>query len=168
MHSLNLSFVTRAFLLSVPLLAACGGPERPAHSNNDGVPANSLSEARLSGEAKPAPTASSQTTASDPTQPYVQRVGEAPLEPTEKPDDKKKPSKTGEKISKQECEAAFDKFITLEIETNPKLRGIGPEAIAQAKEMARGKDTADCNATKSQYKCAMAATSTAAWQRCMK
>jgi hypothetical protein len=156
-------------LFAFALLAACGGPsEKPAHSSNDGVPANSLSEARLAGEPKPAATASSQTTASDPTQPYIQKVGEEPLVPAEKPDDKKKPSKTGDKVTKQECEAAFDRYITLEIETNPKLRGVGPEVIAQAKEMARGKDSADCNATKSQYRCAMAATSTAGWQRCMK
>lgn len=154
------------------MLAACeSSTSKPAQTaTNDGVPANSLAEERLAPEPKPVPTATSQTTSEDPTQPYVQRVGETPPEPAEKPEKASGGSKKGSKemITKQECESAFDKYLELEIAQNPKLRGVPPEVIAQAKEMARQKDTADCKATKAQYHCAMAATSTAAWQRCMK
>jgi hypothetical protein len=179
----------RASLLlgSLLVLAACEGPPpKPANTasaSNDGVPANSLSETRLSsGTEQPKPSNSagtptpSLTQGADPTHPYVQKVGDSPSDPSEKPSDKPgkpgKGGKKGDKMTKQECEAVLDKFMDLEFAENPKLRGLPPDVIPQvkqqAREMAREKDSADCNATRVQYNCAMSAASTTGWKQCMK
>ena len=63
----------------------------------------------------------------------------------------------------------FVRALELEIAANPQLKGLPPDVIEQAKQMAREKHgEAPCTATRAQYTCAMAASSTAAWQRCMK
>ncbi|MFO0663531.1 MAG: hypothetical protein U0174_06245 [Polyangiaceae bacterium] len=87
----------------------------------------------------------------------------------------KGPTKGGPKVSNAECEAAFDKYLQLMAASDPRLEGLPPEIIAQAKQMAaaqsQGKGGSPCTKnppSRSQYDCAMAATSAQAWQRCMK
>ncbi len=161
--------------------AACSEPQPPkTPQKEDGVPANSLSDARLHGddEKKDEETSESKP---DPTQPYTTKVGEAPApEPGSssgkgtasgaKPNGGKETSGGGKGVvSRSECDRVMDRYLELEIANNPQLKGVPPEVIEQAKQMAREKHgDAPCTATRAQYNCAMAASSTAAWQRCMK
>ena len=63
----------------------------------------------------------------------------------------------------------MDRYLELEIATNPQLNDLPPEAIAQAKQVGREKHgEAPCTASRAQYTCAMGAGSLAAWQRCVK
>ncbi len=80
-----------------------------------------------------------------------------------------KPSKTGPKISKAECDKAFEKAIELEIGSNPQFAGLDKaELVSMTKSMAKQQHgDAPCDATRSQFTCAMAATSTAQWKKCM-
>lgn len=87
----------------------------------------------------------------------------------------KPPPKGGPKVSSAECEQAFDKYLQLMAASDPRLEGLPPEIIAQAKQMAMaqsqskgGSPCAKNPPTRPQYDCAMAATSSAAWQQCMK
>ena len=166
-------------------------PSPRTPQKEDGVPANSLSDARLHGEEeKPKDGASAAETKADPTQPYTTKVGEAPpAEPgstasgskagsgatsNKKPagESAKEPPSGGSKgavVSRSECDRVMDRYIELEVAANPQLKGLPPDVIEQAKQMARDKHgEAPCTATRAQYTCAMAASSTAAWQRCMK
>jgi hypothetical protein len=115
----------------------------------------------------------------DPTQPYITKIGEAPsAEPSTTTTGKKSatggsaPKDTGggkNVVSRSDCDRVMDKYLELEIATNRQLEGVPPEVIEQAKRMAREKHgDAPCTATHAQYTCAMAATSTDAWQRCMR
>jgi hypothetical protein len=169
----------------VALLVACGGPEvRHPYQADDKTPANSTSETRLRGEDPNRPKAkvlSVTPQQDDPTQAQVNNVNDVPKDdpaPSGKDSGagdgkggkgEKKPSKTGPKISKAECDKAFEKALDLEISSRPELQGVDKAAlIAQAKQMGQQKNgEAPCDATRSQYNCAMAATSTAAWKRCM-
>lgn len=143
------------------------------------VPANSLDDARLHGDPK-----DKGTTKEDPTQPLTTKMGEAssPSSSDSPPSGKggtakggaapapstTTPSKGGA-VSKSECDRVMDRYLDLEISKNPELKGVPPEVIDQAKQMAREKHgEAPCSATRAQYTCAMAATSTAGWQKCMK
>jgi hypothetical protein len=162
-------------------LAACGdSPPPKTPQKEESVPANSLSDARLHGEdtnsKNDAPSESSTT--EDPTQPYTTKVGEAPTKAGEAPQPETAPAgkKAGARegggkgaVSPSECDRVMDRYLELEIAANPQLKGVPPEVIEQAKQMAREKHgDAPCTATRAQYTCAMAAASTAAWQRCMK
>src|SRR5688500_6904335 len=77
-------FMAGLFVAATASAIACADPQAPARApqKEDGVPANSLSDARLHGEEeKPKtdkPSSSSSGDAADPTQPYTTRVGEAP------------------------------------------------------------------------------------------
>lgn len=158
--------------------AACNDPQPPPKTpqKDDGVPANSLSDARLHGEDETDGTGPK----ADPTKPYTTKVGEAPPpEPAggggaagaAKPGSERRPSGGESKgaVSRSDCDRVMDRYLELEIASNPQLKGLPPEVIQQAKEMAREKHgDAPCTATPAQYSCAMAATSTGAWQRCMK
>ncbi len=115
----------------------------------------------------------------DPTMPYTTKVGEAPAGSTGT-----SAGKTGSTagsgrggggaggkgaVSRAECDQVMDRYLELEISTNPQLKGVPPEVVEQAKQMARDKHgESPCTATRAQYACAMAATTTAAWQKCMK
>jgi hypothetical protein len=172
-HPVLVSF---ALGIAVAGIAACNDSQPPAKTpqKEEGVPANSLSDARLHGEgSKPKNEPESENDANDPTQPYTTKVGEAP--PPEAGGSGKKPGTKdnggGGKgaVSKSECDRVMDRYIELEISANPQLKDVPPEVIEQAKQMTREKHgDAPCSATRAQYTCAMAATSTAAWQRCMK
>ena len=161
--------------LVISASAACSDPQPPPKTpqKEEGVPANSLSDARLHGEDEK--SGASNDAKADPTQPYTTKVGEAPppeaTSPGAKPSTGKEPTGGGGKgaVSRSECDRVMDKYLELEIASNPQLKGVPPEVIEQAKQMAREKHgDAPCTATRAQYSCAMAASSTAAWQRCMK
>lgn len=191
-----MSRVRTGLIASLVLLAACGGPPPKSSQESGGVPANSVSENRLKdGDKKPdegAPNASQPQR--DPTQPYTTRVGDAPppeSAPAGKSGGKGRgasgassasnaPEEGGGsgggaggggpgRVSQAECQQMFDRLLDLEMASNPQLKGMPPEVIEQAKEMARQKGGAPpCTATRKEYSCAMAASSTAAWKRCVK
>lgn len=178
-------------LLALGLFAAACGPSEVKHpyQADDKTPANSVSETRLAGEdpTRPKAQVTSATKPEDPTQAQVNNVNdmpkgedpaasgkEAPAKPgkgdkPEKPEKGAKPSKTGPKITKAECDKAFEKAMELEIANRPELQGVDKkQLLAMAKQMGAEKHgDAPCDATRSQYTCAMAATSTAQWKRCM-
>jgi hypothetical protein len=153
------------------ILASCSNEAKAPHKTDE-VPANSLNDAKLH---EPPKTEEEK----DPTQPLTTKVGETPLDPSTLPaaggsgssgasgSTSAKPNPNA--ASKAECDKAMDKYLNLEIASNPQLKGVPPEVIEQAKQMAREQHgEAPCTATKAQYKCAMNATTTAAWQKCMK
>ncbi len=170
---------------ALPLLLALGAcndhEAKTPQKGGDGVPANSLSDARLHGANEDGGYRSS----ADPTQPYIMKVGDAPPPSPPDGDDPSdlgspspgapaakagKPAPAGKgAVSKAECDKVMDRYLSLEISSNPQLKDVGPEIIEQAKQMMRQQHGATpCTATRPQYTCAMAATTTAAWQRCMK
>lgn len=80
----------------------------------------------------------------------------------------------GAKVTKAECRQTFDKFMDLNM-SDPRLEGVPPEMLAQLKAQAlqeaqtkQGDPCSTQEITRTQYNCAMSATSSAAWQRCMK
>lgn len=181
------------------LVACGGPEVRHPYKADDNTPANSTSETRLAGDdpAQPkttsAASSSAETAPADPTQPQINKVSEMPKadgddgagagggggagksgggkgpDKAAAADKGQKPSKTGPKISKAECDKAFEKAIELEIGNNPQFAGLDKaELINMTKSMAKQQHgDAPCDATRSQYTCAMAATSTAQWKRCM-
>ena len=171
------------------IAAACGPSEvKHPYQADDKTPANSVSETRLNGDdpARPKAQVTSVTSPEDPTGAQVNSVNDMPkggddsasgkeaaAKPgnakPEKPEKPAKPSKTGPKISKAECDKAFEKAMELEIASKPELQGIDKkQLLAMAKQMGSEKHgEAPCDATRSQYTCAMAATSTSQWKRCM-
>ena len=165
-------------LAFVPLVVACGGPEpKTARQQEDGVPANSLSESRLKGEEKPIPArpVSETPEGDDPTSPLTTPIEAAPaagVPADPKPGAPAKPGKSGPKVSSAECARLFDRYIELEFDSNPQLQGLPPDMrkqiAAQAKAQAKAqKGEAPCDATRSQYACGMAATSTSEWKKCL-
>jgi hypothetical protein len=93
--------------------------------------------------------------------------------PAKEPTGKAASAATG-KVSKAECKQTVDKFIDLNM-ADPRLAGIPPEMIAQFKEQAlaeantkQGDVCSTQDVSRTQYNCAMAATSVGAWQKCMK
>lgn len=167
------SFLPSLSAAAIVATLGCSDPPPPkTPKDEDGVPANSLSEARLHGDdplEKDAREEPSSDSKPDPTQPYMTKVGEAPAPEPSKPSKGGSPGGGKEAMTRDECERVMDRYLELEIASNPKLAGVSPEIIEHAKQMARQKHgEMPCNGTRAQYKCAMAATSTAAWQRCMK
>jgi len=158
-------------LACLPILASCSNSDPKTPRKSDEVPANSLNDAKLHEDAGPGEVSK------DRTQPLTTKVGETPLDPSSLPsggggggaaaNPGGKPNPNA--ASKAECDKAMDKYLSLEIASNPQLKGVPPEIIEQAKQMAREQHgEAPCTATKAQYKCAMGAASVAAWQKCMK
>lgn len=188
--------MTRTNLTSLALvlgLAACSSappPKMVANKADDGVPANSASEERLSEGGKPKPSID-RAPAEDPTQPYTTPLnggegagagagtGGAGAATTGKSGGKngkpkEAPSKVG-KVSKAECKQLFDKYIDLTFATDSRFEGVPPEMIAglkaQALSQAQSQKSDPCateEVTRPQYNCAIASTTTAGWQRCMK
>jgi hypothetical protein len=171
------------FVALAGVLLACGGPEpKSAHDTNEGVPANSIQMSRLHDDEKPAKSAPPPE--DDPTQPYTVPIGANPTPPSS--DGAGAPAagagskkngaasgKGGAVVSRAECNQVLDRYLELEFASNPQLKNVPPEmrqqVIEQAKAQARQeKGEAPCDATRSQYTCAMSAPSAAAWQRCMK
>lgn len=172
----------------VPLLLvllACGEPEPKSPQKHSGdVPANSLSDAQLHG------TDGKSDAPRDPSQPLITKVGETPIDPDALAPAPQPASGTGGKnaskpakpeppaagggggkgaVSKADCDRAFDKYLNLELASNPQLKDLPPEVLAQVKEQGKQQHgEAPCTATRAQYNCAMSASTTAAWQKCMK
>ena len=112
------------------------------------VPANSLDEAKLLGAESPS-VLDDAAPAAEPAKPVTTKVAEAPV--------------------KADCARAMDHYLELEMATNPQLKGLPPEVVEQAKQQAREQHgDAPCTATPAQNRCAIAAKTTAAWQKCMK
>ena len=174
-----------SLLVSFPILASCSNPEPKTAKKSDEVPANSLDDAKLHDAKK------DEDHSKDPTQPLTTKVGDSPGDAPSSGGSSgsggsggassssssagSSDSKSGggkanpNAASKAECDKAMDKYLSLEISSNPQLKGVPPEVIEQAKQMAREQHgEAPCTATKAQYKCAMAATTVPAWQKCMK
>lgn len=154
---------------------------------DDGVPANSASEARVEGD-KPADKAAKNTPANaDPTQPYLQPVagGSDPSSPGAGPGGKTSVSAKGgkgknqgsgnEAITPQECNQLFDKYVELTVLTDPRFDGIPPEMISQLKgqgmaqaDKEKGNPCTKQAVTRTKYECAMAATHPKSWEGCMR
>jgi len=187
------TFLCLAVALACVATAACNtGPDpKMVAAKNDGVPANSASEERLkTGEKKE----EANKPAHDPSQPYTTPVGGAggsndvtpggpkevgaqtagkkdPKDPKEKPGAAGKGSK--DKVPKAECAKALDRGLDLMMAGDSRFEGIPPEMIAQFKSQGLsqvgGPNPCDGQGmTKSQYDCAMGASSSSAWQRCIK
>jgi hypothetical protein len=161
------------------VLAACGGPEPKAPPKaEEGVPANSISEARLKGNGITNRSASDPP-ANDPSQPYTQPMsgGAGGASPGGSAPDPKAPgkpsSKTG-KVGKEECQQLFDRYIDLVVGTDSRFADIPPEMIAelkaQATTQARQQQGDPCKqeVSRTKYNCAIVASSANEWQKCMK
>lgn len=161
---------------------ACGGPAPRSQQSihDDGVPANSLSDKRLGREdeksaddtKKKEETRPDKADKPDPTQPLLTPIaGASGDEPRSNGGARGAGARPG-KVSKAECAQLFDKYVDLAIGADARLEGLPPELVQQAKAQARSKDGGDpCDkqvVARAKYDCAMAATTPAAWQRCMK
>jgi hypothetical protein len=163
-------------------VVACAPEVRHPYQADDNTPVNSTSEARLAGEDPTRPkkttTPESATSSADPTAPQINKVSDMPRadapsdSSSKKPAPEAKPAKPGKggpTVSRAECDQVLEKALELEIGSRPEFAGIDKkELIAQAKAMGKQQHgDAPCEATRPQYTCAMAATSTAQWKRCM-
>lgn len=172
-------------------------PKMVASKSDDGVPANSASEERLAAERKPKTSAAlpAEETAQPYTTPVngdgagttgagaagasgtaARGGGKAGKGPGSKdPTAAKEPKGASGKVSKAECKRLFDRYIDLTVGSDTRFEGIPPEMIAQLKESAlsqaqaqKGDPCSTQEVSRTQYTCAISASSTAAWQRCMK
>ena len=171
-----------AFLACTALACAHPEPKSQDAIHADGVPANSLSEKRLADDGKktddgkkPETKPGATEAKADPSQPYTQPVGAGAGSGDEgtppPPGGKEKPGKATGKITKAECNQVFDKYLDLAIGSDARLEGVPPELIQQAKAQARQQKGDPCEkegVARSKYNCAMAATSTQQWEKCMK
>jgi hypothetical protein len=165
------SIVAAGWMGVVAVSVSCADPPEPARSPRrvDEVPANSLDRTRLEPASPASSTRAGSPAPHDPSQPYTVRVGESPPPPPASVNPGARSTDTAGAISKADCDRVMDRYLDLEIRTNPSLASVGPEVIAAAKQMARDKHgEAPCTATRSQYACAMAASTTEGWQRCMR
>jgi len=165
-----------------------------ANTKDDGVPANSASEERLAADGKPKPSSTPQS--EELAQPLTTPMngdpapgsaaataagggggasGKAPGKGGKGPKEKPEPKGTAGKVSKAECKQLFDRYIDLTLGSDTRFEGIPPEMIAQLKEQAlsqaqsqKGDPCSTQDVSRTQYQCAIAAPTTAAWQRCMK
>ncbi len=181
----------RSTLLSlasfVALLAGCGSspPPKPAHSA-DQVPANSEAEFRDVNEERK--RRAEEAAVNTPPMAYVR--GSTAAEPAEKagpPENSGKPEKPGQpekkpskpsgpRATRAECERVVDKGIEIEISTNPQLKDVAKELkgsgmLESFKQQARaqgGKNPCETDGiSKAQYACAMGATTTDEWKKCV-
>lgn len=180
-------------LLIGSLLVGCGGPPPRSAEElaRDGVPANSVSEARLRGddvslvsEVPPAAEPSSAPMPLDvsgavalPTRDDDEPGDDAPLKQVPKDDEEKgsKKEAPGKRVSKEECSQLFDRYISLTVASDPRFADLPPDALEELKksglmEAARqaGDPCAKRSVTRAQHTCAIAAKSTSAWERCLK
>lgn len=77
--------------------------------------------------------------------------------------------------TRAECTQVIDRYVELEVKSNPQLSAIPPEMLktmlAQAKQQAssqKGDPCAEEKITRSKYNCAMGAQTPDAWKSCMK
>ena len=78
-------------------------------------------------------------------------------------------SKTG-KVSRAECNELIDKYLTMQMESDPRFAGITPEILESAKSQARSQKGDPCkeNIPRAKYNCAIVSKSTKEWEKCMK
>jgi hypothetical protein len=81
------------------------------------------------------------------------------------------PAAGGPKVTKAECKKVLDRYVDLAIAADPNLAGLPPDVVKQAFAQAASQSANPCDGdgvSRNQYKCAMKATTTDAWQTCMK
>jgi len=192
LRSLALTFVaTGALALG---LAGCESPKPARSAQTEMVPSNSAYEAA---SAKPR-VVTPESSESDPGGPAPASASgasggaEAPSEPAGKgstvtrtlPASGPTPTPTGttaaavtsnQKPTRAECMQVIDRYVELEVQSNPALQGIPPDMLKQLLNQAKGQATAQkgdpCkeeNITRAKYTCAMAAGTREAWKACMK
>ncbi len=155
-------------------LAACAGsppPATPKARLDETVPANSAFEkppvrAAPSGEDVPAEAPPPPPAAPPPpVTPALQAAQNvAPAQPLV-------PASRGPKVSTQECGKLFDRYIELAVGSNPELAAVTRDMISQARAGASAQKGDPCETeevTRAKYDCGMRATTTDAWQACMK
>lgn len=160
---------------SVFVASACAPPPEPKTAKNEDteeVPANSGTDPDAQAAADKKQKEGPKEAPTEPlTTPIAGGGEEDGPAATPSTGAKKKPSKSGPRATKKQCNAAFDKYLDLAIGSDARLAGVTPELIKQAKDQARGMKGDPCASeppSKSQYDCAMGATSTAEWEACMK
>ena len=184
--------------LSLSLFAfACGPSEPPkmAPANNDGVAANSASEARIAASASPSATPAPAAT-NDPAaaQPYMTPMngaakdagggtsststgmnGSGEATGTTSSASTKAGKGAKGKATPAECKQAMDRAIDIMLTDDPRFAGIPPEMMGQLKQQAlgqakaqKGDPCAKGEMTKAQYNCAMSSTTSPAIQACLK
>jgi hypothetical protein len=167
------------FAFGLAFACACGGPPpRTAQSPDDSVPANSIEMSRIHDDGRgPAAPDGASSPEEDPTQPYTVPLSGDPnaaaLSKGAPPAEPSAPAKKGPKVSPSECNKALDRYLELEFATNPQLKQVPAEMRQQIIEQAKAqalqeRGAAPCDATRSQYTCAMSATTTTGWQTCMR
>lgn len=82
---------------------------------------------------------------------------------------------SNQKPTRAECMQVIDRYVELEVQSNPALQGIPPDMLKQLLKTAKGQATAQkgdpCkeeNITRAKYNCAMGAATREAWKACMK
>lgn len=88
-----------------------------------------------------------------------------------------RPTKGGPKATRTECEKALDRYIELQLTTNPELAAVAKdlkqggmlEALkAQARQQNGGKTPCETDGiSRAQYTCGVAATTLDGWRKCM-
>jgi hypothetical protein len=81
----------------------------------------------------------------------------------------------GARIGKAECKQLFDRYIELTVGGDARFADLPPELLAELKETAllqaraeKGDPCSTEDVSRAQFACAMSASSTAAWERCLK
>lgn len=173
-------------------LSGCESPKPPRAAQTEMVPSNSAYEAA---SAKPRVVTPPESSPDDPGGPAPAGGGgaEAPSEPgpTAKGGSTvtatlpaSGPTPTGttaaavtsnQKPTRAECMQVIDRYVELEVQSNPALQGIPPDMLKQLLKTAKGQATAQkgdpCkeeNITRAKYNCAMGAPTREAWKACMK
>jgi hypothetical protein len=141
------------------------GPDAPGGENGE-VPAGGTGPSAGSPAGSgPTPVTGSGT---GPTTTATASFPAAPAGPAVDPKNQKPPTKA-------ECSAVIDRYVELEVQSNPQLAGIPPEMLKQllnqAKQQAssqKGDPCAEEKITRAKYNCGMAAQTRDAWKACMK
>ncbi len=142
------------------------GPDAPGGEDGEVPAGGSAPSTPHSGGAAgggPSPVTGSGTGTSGTT-----TTAQLPAAPAVDPKNQKPPTKA-------ECSAVIDRYVELEVQSNPQLAGIPPEMLKQllnqAKQQAssqKGDPCAEEKITRAKYNCGMAAQTRDAWKACMK
>ena len=152
-------------------LSACASSPPPAASRpGEEVPANSDAENRALNAERRRRADESGALATTP--------GGAASVPASEPAAPTKPAgRGGPRATRAECEKVLDRYLELELRTNPELREVAQELQganmlealkAQARQQAGGKSPCETEGVSSaQFRCGMGAATPAAWKTCM-
>ena len=176
-----LSALLASALLASALFACGSDPKPPPKTADDGVPANSASEARLAmaggknPDAPPTPPPSSDAPQAQ-AQPVMTPVTPGASGSSATTDSPPKPaSNANERVSKADCEAAASHGLDLMIQGDPRFAGIPPEVLQTLKGQAfaqaaqQGADKNPCagkGITRAEYDCEMGAPTFDDFKKC--